>query len=155
MKELIEKIEKTSEADYLLDTCFLIYEFSKGNTKQLEEFCKKEKVAMVSFNLNELEHVLKKKPGPITRHMREFLKENIIKNYAIDVLPGEWEKEKRYVQKYDTDLLRIIPDTSDAIMAVAALKTGATILTRDRHHVFTSITENRGLKVSNKFPQGF
>ncbi len=151
MKELIEQLPKVAKVKYLLDTCFIIHEFSRGRVKDLEKFCEKEKVAMCSFNLLELDHVIKKLPGPISRHIRNFLKEKKIGNYEIQVVPGDWEGEKKYVQKYDPDILRIIPDTSDAVMAVAGMKIGATILTRDRHHVFTAIAENRGIKTLNKY----
>ena len=57
MREILEGLEKSEKVSWLLDTCFLIHEFDRGRVKELEKFCKSERVGMSSFNLLELEHV--------------------------------------------------------------------------------------------------
>ena len=154
MKDIIDALPKTESADFLLDTCFLIYEFKRGNTKQLKEFCENNAVAMSSFNLEELDHVIKKFPGPISHHIRDFLKEKIISNVPTPVHPGEREAEHDYVTKFDPKLLELVPDPSDAVLCVLAAKIKADILTRDRHHIFTAVAENYSdaFRVLNKLP---
>ncbi|HII71877.1 TPA: hypothetical protein HA265_03940, partial [Candidatus Woesearchaeota archaeon] len=97
MKELVEGLEKSERVDWLLDTCFLIHEFSAGRVKELSEFCTRENVGMSSFNLLELEHVMHRLPGPISHHVRDFLKQRLVKNVEVGVEPGDREGEKRYV----------------------------------------------------------
>jgi hypothetical protein len=157
MKELINRLDKAKKADYLLDTCFLIYEHEQGRTKELNDFCSSNKVGMTSFNLSELEHAVKKMPGPISRHVRQFLKQKLVKRIEVGVVPGDREGEKKYVTEFDPKVLEVVPDPSDAVMFVLALKIKADILTRDRHHVFNCAAENYSnnyrIKIRNKIPE--
>jgi predicted nucleic acid-binding protein len=142
MQELVDSLDTCSGAEYLIDTCFLIHSFEIGKSHLLEELCRHHKVAMSSFNLRELvlkHHVLH---GTVSHHIREFLKKRLISNIPIDILPGERVKEKIFVQQFDPKILQIVRDPSDAIILVLALKLHANILTRDKHHLFTTNAEN-------------
>lgn len=156
MKEIIEQLPTSTKADYLLDTCFIIYEFQRGNQKHLEKFCEENKVGICSFNLEELDHVSKKLPGPISRHLRDFLKDANVSNIPVDVHPGQRDAERSYVESFDPKVLHLVPDASDAVLFVLALKIKADVLTRDKHHIFTAIADNYsddyGVKVLNKLP---
>ena len=156
MRELIEGLERADKVSYLLDTCFLIHEFTRGRVKELEEFCLNESVGMSSFNLLELDHVVHKLPGPLSRHLRGFLKKKLVKLVYVSVVPGDRSGEKEFVDSFDPKILSIVSDPSDAVMFVQALKIRADILTRDRHHVFNCAAENfsdlYGVKVMNKYP---
>jgi hypothetical protein len=148
MRELIETLDTDSHADYLIDTCFLFYMLEKGHTKQLLDFCRSNKVGMTSFNLAEVEHVHHRLKGVMNHHVRDFLKQKVIVNVPVGVL---------FVQEYDPELLRIVPDASDAVMLVAAMKLGANVLTRDKHHVFTvgcgNHIQQKGIVVLNDLPK--
>ena len=154
MRELIDSLEKRDSADYLLDTCFLMHSFESGTKGPLIEFCKTHKTAMLSFNLEELNLKHHKLGGTANHHIREFLKLKIIKSVPIDVMPGEREKEIRYVRDFDEQILKIVRDPSDAIILVAGLKMRADILTKDKHHLFTTNAENflnkYGIRVLNE-----
>lgn len=151
MKELIDNLETTEKADYLLDTCFLIYELENNNTKNLEEFCNENNVAMISFNLEELEHVSKKISNHFKDHLRKFLKSKVIKKIVVDVHPGNREAEEEYVRIIDEELLRLIPDHSDAVLIAKAFEIKASVLTRDKHHLYTSVLANynHNIKILN------
>ncbi|MFC1723725.1 PIN domain-containing protein [Nanoarchaeota archaeon] len=147
MKEIIDSLERVEKVDYLLDTCFVLYMFMRGRVRELEKFCKHERVGMTSFNLLELDHVVHKMPGPISRHVRDFLKKKILLSILVGVEPGDREGERKFVQDYDVKLLDVVPDPSDAVMIVVADKIRADVISRDRHHVFTAVAEN----YSNRF----
>jgi len=147
MKELIESLKKTSEVDYLLDTCFIIYVFKKDLVKKLIDFCKKNKVGISSFNLGELLHIHHHFPGQMNHHIRTFLKQKLVYNVTVNVNPGDHESERKYVREFDNTILRIIQDPSDAVLFVQAIKIHANILTKDKHHIFTAVAEN----YSNKY----
>ena len=154
MKEIIEALEPAARADFLLDTCFLIYEFDRGNSKQLISFCKDNSVGMSSFNLEELDHVIRKLPGPVSHRIRDFLKDKLITRVDVPVSPGERDAEQGFVSSFDPRLLLLVPDPSDAVLVVLAAKLRADILTRDRHHIFTAVAENYSdsFRVLNKLP---
>jgi len=155
MKELITNLETTEKTNYLLDTCFLIYELENNNTKKLEEFCKKNSVAMISFNLEELEHVSKKISNHFKDHLRKFLKEKLIKKIIVEVHPGNRESEENYVKNIDERLLELIPDHSDAVLIAKAFEIQANVLTRDKHHIYTTILENyeHNIQILNNLPK--
>jgi predicted nucleic acid-binding protein len=156
MKDLITALPSASGAEYLLDTCFLIHAVESGRVKQLSEFCSSHKVAMSSFNLEELVHVAHRLKGTEDHHIREFLKSGKISRIDVPVHPGEREAEKAFVKSFDERILHLVPDPSDAVLFVLALKIGATILSRDRHHIFTALAENfsahTSTKILNNFP---
>ena len=147
MKELIESLEKTSEIDYLLDTCFFIHVFKNDLSKKLVGFCEKNKVGMSSFNFNELLHVHHHFPGQMNHHIRFFLKQKLMYNMPVNVQPKDHESERKYVREFDNTILKIIQDPSDAVLFVLAIKVKADVLTKDKHHIFTAIAEN----YSNKY----
>ncbi|MBW2968399.1 hypothetical protein KY362_08015, partial [Candidatus Woesearchaeota archaeon] len=71
------------------------------------------------------------------------------------VSPGDREGEKSYVQRFDPEILRLVPDASDAVLLVLALKIRADVLTKDKHHLFTTAAENYlkeyGVRVEKEF----
>ena len=147
MKEIINSLEQSNNVEYLLDTCFFVYMFQNDHVSKLTDFCKENKVAMSSFNLNELNHIHHNFPGQMNHHIRKFLKEKLIFNAPVNVYPGDREGEKNYIKNFDEHILSIVPDPSDAVLFVQAIKINADILTKDKHHIFTAIAEN----YSNKF----
>ena len=156
MQELIEGLEKGSDVDYLLDTCFLLYILRKEKTGSLISFCKSNKVGMSSFNLAEIDRVHHRLEGTMKHHLRDFLKQKLVYNVPVDVRPGEWEQERSYVRDFDEKILQLVPDASDAVLLVQALKIKANVLTRDKHHLFTTVAENYlneyGIEVLNGLP---
>ena len=156
MRELIDSLDTSSRVDYFLDTCFLLHMIQKGHTKQLINFCKDNKVGMSSFNLDEIDHVHHRLTGTVNHHLRDILKKKIFSKVIVDVHPGDREAERQYVQDLDKDILRIVPDPSDAVLFVQALKMRASLLTKDKHHLFTTGAENYlqeyGIKVYKELP---
>ena len=90
--------------------------------------------------------------------VRERLR-HLIKNSTplgvveLNVHPGEIDQEIGFVMGVDEKLIHLIPDHSDAVIAAAAVKLGANIITRDKHHLFTTILSDYlkelGLLVKN------
>jgi len=154
MQELVDSLDVCSGAEYLIDTCFLIHAFEAGKVHELEALCQQHKVAMSSFNLHELVLKHHKLHGTLSHHIRDFLKKKMISNIHIGIEPGERFKEKDFVNQFDPKILQIVRDPSDAIILVLALKLRANILTRDKHHLFTTGAENYlheyGIQVLNE-----
>lgn len=156
MQQLIDALPEAKEAEYLLDTCFVLYELDRGHTKRLEELCRERPVAMTSFNLAELEHVSHRLDGTRNHRLRDFLKRARLGRVDVAVAPGDWDGERSYVSAIDPHILELVPDASDAVLFAAAVRIGASVLTRDRHHVFTAAAENyansHSISVLNTFP---
>jgi len=156
MKEIIEHMKKKEKVDYLLDTCFLVNLFMSNHANKLIGFCNTHDVGISSFNLEEFEHIHHKFSGNENHHLRHFLKLNIVSCVTVDVSPGDHDSEKRFVSSFDPEILNVIPDASDAVLFVQALKIGADILTKDRHHIFTAAANNYlerySISVFNEFP---
>jgi len=76
--------------------------------------------------------------------------------YEVPVSPGSSYNEKEFVSSIDGELLKHIADPSDAVLAAAAVTLKGDILTRDKHHLFTSdlsnYFENVGVRVLNNLP---
>jgi len=128
--------------DVLIDTCFFIHTFEHQKEHQLKELSERFSVAMTTFNAEEFllkEHVVDER---VREYARKFLKAHPIMLINVDVHPGNRESEKRFVNSIDSDLLKEIPDASDAVLMAAAIKTNSTILTKDKHHLFTVKLEN-------------
>lgn len=146
MKEIFDAIPRTTKNDLiLLDTCFIIDTFHNHKEKDLLAFAKKNRIAITSFNVEELIHVLprKIKDKSIKERVRKFFKEqDEIKILDIPVHPGDMEEEKAYVQEIDPFLSQDVPDPSDAVLVAAAIKTQSIVVTKDKHHLFTAILEN-------------
>jgi len=126
----------------LIDTCFFIHTFEHQKDHQLRELAEKFDVGMTTFNAEEFlfkEHVVDER---VREYARKFLKVHPITLVTIDVHPGNRQSEKNFVNSIDSDLLNEIPDASDAVLMAVAIKTSSTILTKDKHHLFTVKLEN-------------
>ncbi len=147
MKELVDKLEHVSVSNakglVLLDTCFML---SHLEHKELLP----EKFATTSFNAEELVHVTKRL-GKMKHRVRDFLKNSGLVVVDIKVSPGSCDAEKEYVSSVDDELLKHIADPSDAVLIATALRTKGNVLTKDKHHLFTSDLINylsdKGVKV--------
>jgi len=159
MKELLEQLQKyeSGPVDFVVDTCFLYYLFEHQHDKAFKETCDEYVVVLTSFTAEEflfhshhVNHVVRERfRSAVKNGLRLFF-------YEIPVSPGNPEAEKNFVSEFDEMLLKIIPDPSDAVLLVAAIKLKADVLTRDKHHLFTTKLENyvydRGLQVLNNLP---
>lgn len=123
----------------LLDTSFLISELQEGSS--LLHATPAHPFAMTSFNLSELFHAVHSLPH-VKEPLRRFLKRATLTIIDVPARPGEWEAERAFVASVEPQLLRIIPDVSDAVLAAAALATHSNILTKDKHHLFTTRLED-------------
>jgi predicted nucleic acid-binding protein len=124
----------------LIDTCEIIRLFENNQEKALLN----KEIAVTSFNKEELLHVSHRHSiNEHLRHrMRKFFDKNEIIIIDVPVHPGNMLEEKIYVDSINTELLKLIPDPSDAVLAACALKNRADIVTRDRHHLYTAKLEN-------------
>lgn len=149
MKELFEALthkkmdDPTAKNLVLIDTCFLIHTFEHQKESQLKELIAAGSVGITSFNAAEFvlkEHDVDEK---VRESMRKLLKKHPqITIIDVPAVPGDREGEKRFVNSVDSGLLAEIPDASDAVLIAAAIKTGSTVLTKDKHHLFTTKLEN-------------
>lgn len=123
----------------LVDTCFFIDELRHHKDEELGG----KGLALLSFNAHELVHVAKHLPEADKKHIRKFLKAhpNILV-VDVPVIPGDWEGEQAFVNHVNPDLLKLIPDASDAVLLAAALARRCPVLTKDKHHLFTTTLEN-------------
>jgi predicted nucleic acid-binding protein len=166
MKELFEKLPKLDFKDknaseyVLIDTCFFIHIFENQHEHQLKELTEKYATAMTSFNVDKFllkEHVVDER---VRENARKFLKHNPnLTIIDVPVQPGNYEDEKFFVHSIDPELLKEIPDASDAVLMATAIKTNSTVLTKDKHHLFTIKLENYvkkyDLKVYKEFKDFF
>ena len=138
MKELFDELEhlpmNKCRGLVLVDTCFFIDELQHHHEKQLQN------LAMTSFNAEELVHVAKHLPEK--DKIRKFLKKGTLLRVDVPVGPGDAAAEKKFVRSVDPDLLELIADPSDAVLMAAALETRSHVLTKDKHHLFTTTLEN-------------
>jgi len=151
VKELLQNLEtvflkdfrdKNKEKPILLDTCFFISVFDKNQQKKLEKLCRKKTVFLTSFNAEELIYNIHRINEKSKDHIRKFLKKQNVLLLEISVSPGNSLHEKSFVESIDPELLQKIHDPSDAVLVATAIVTGGTILTKDKHHLFTSSLEN-------------
>lgn len=148
------------ESLILIDTCFLIYVFDHNKQKDFEKLCNKENVAITSFNANELLYNIHKINEKSKDHIRHFLKKGLIKLLEISIMPGNKEHEVEFVKQADPSLLTHVSDPSDAVLVAAAILANAkVILTRDKHHLFTTELENflknYSIEVHNELKDGY
>lgn len=124
----------------LVDSCEVINLFENGK----EDLLLNSSVAICSFNRDELLKISHRhKVETHIRHfIRKFFNEHKIKIIDVPVTPGNPEQEKEYVESIDPELLKLIPDPSDAVLVACAMHERANIVTRDRHHLYTSKLEN-------------
>lgn len=144
MKELFDKFERISLKDAsnlnLIDTCFFISIFE--HPKKIKRFEKLKNKSITSFNVSELinvEHRLHNNKHQIRKFLEKS--EDII-ILDVGVEPGEWEKEKMFVEKIQPKILKYCKDASDAVLLAAAIATNSNILTKDKHHMFNAAMEN-------------
>ena len=145
MKELFNKLPRLSgqHIDFLVDTCFLFFIFQHGLVSDFKNFCSSHSVAITSFNAEEFMFHSHDVSSDIRVHFRSFVKSKPKLFYVHSpVSPGDRIGEKNYVSSFDKELLKLIPDPSDAVLVVDAVKLHANILTRDKHHLFTSVLNN-------------
>ena len=138
MKELFDSLEHVGmdvSGLKLLDTCFVFDLLSRE--KKLPE----GKYGITSFNVEELlkvGHRLHK----LKHRLREFVKKGDFVVVNVDVHIGNFESEKEFVRSVDPELLRLIPDASDAVLLAVGVKTKSDVYTKDKHHLFTVSLEN-------------
>ncbi|RME32050.1 hypothetical protein D6789_00770 [Candidatus Woesearchaeota archaeon] len=146
MKELFRELRHVPLAAanglLLLDTCFIV---SMAEQQRLDEV-RGPRIATTSFNLGELDHIHHHLHGNVKHALRSFLKRGDLIVVDIPVVPGERERERAFVQSIDASLLREIPDASDAVLAAVALATKSDILTKDKHHLFTTVLKDHFMK---------
>ncbi|MBN2421436.1 PIN domain-containing protein [Candidatus Woesearchaeota archaeon] len=137
----------------LIDTCSIINLFENNKEKILLN----EDVAVTSFNKEELLFITHRhKINEHLRHrMKKFFEKNEIKIIDVPVHPGNRVEEMIYVNSVSSELLKLIPDPSDAVLAACALANNADVITKDRHHLYTAKLENlfekNGINVEKKF----
>lgn len=134
MKELFDSLKHVDSVDgyIFLDTCFVFY-LLENNISLKKEF----NYAISSFNVEELIVHHKDKIG-----LRRFVKSYPFVVVDVDVHIGDWDSEKKFVNSVDKDLLKYVKDPSDAVLMAVAVKNNSSILTRDKHHLFTVVLEN-------------
>lgn len=157
MKELFDRLPRWDlQADYVLDTCFLFYVFDKQLEHKLVKFCQDSIVAITSFTVQELIHHKKDASKLFKERFRHIVSDLRLYVIQMDVHPGEVVSEREFVNDFDPAILHLVRDPSDAVSLVVALQHGANIITRDKHHLFTTALENylneKGLRVLNTFP---
>ncbi|MEM4711113.1 MAG: PIN domain-containing protein [Candidatus Woesearchaeota archaeon] len=146
MREIFDKqphLEISSVKNYvLLDTCFFINTFENQKAHKLRELMNFKSVAITSFNVDEFLLIAHSVDERIRENVRRFLKRNNIYILNIDVKPGDRSKEVSFIRNADIGLLNEVSDPSDAVLVAAAILTQSTILTKDKHHLFTTKLEN-------------
>ncbi len=133
MKELFDKYERVEGRKNLviLDTCFV---FSLLDREK--DLVKGYPYALSSFNVEELLFV-GHKLHKMKARLRRFLKSHEFVIVDVPVHPGDREGEKKFVNSVDKELLKHIPDASDAVLLAVALQTESIVLTKDKNHLFT------------------
>jgi len=149
MRELFDNLrhidisEEDAKNKIFIDTCFFIHVFEHQKDHKLLELTQTRDVAMTSFNVEEFlfkEHVVDER---VREYARKFLKHNAsISIVSIGVSPGNVDDERRFVNSVDPHLLQEVADASDAVLIASAIKTGSSVLTKDKHHLFTTKLEN-------------
>lgn len=141
----LEKIDFSSNVDFLIDTCFIAWVLEHHKEKELVEFASNKTCAITSFNAEEFIYISKKLGDNIRHQARKlFSEENNcnIKLLEINVHPGNNELEHEFVKSILPELDHEEHDTSDAVLLASAIKAKANILTRDKHDIFNTRLEN-------------
>ncbi|MBI4447419.1 hypothetical protein HY643_00410 [Candidatus Woesearchaeota archaeon] len=144
MKELFNSFPKKDYKEVrnmvLLDTCFLLNILDhKDKIAKMERI---KNLAMTSFNVEEIIKIEHKIDHRLKNEIRKFLKKHDFLIVEIPVNVGNRQQEKDFVNSVDEKLLQKVADPSDAVLIAAAIKTHSTVLTRDKHHLFTVELEN-------------
>jgi predicted nucleic acid-binding protein len=136
----------------LFDTCAIIDLFENNK----EGFLLRDDIAVCSFNRDELTRVTHRHElnTHLKHRIRKFFESFKIKIIDVPVTPGNFAEEKKYVSSINKELLKLIPDPSDAVLAACALHNNASIITKDRHHLYTAKLENmfnkEGIRIEKK-----
>jgi PIN domain nuclease of toxin-antitoxin system len=146
MKELLEQLKRATlpvDRAVLLDTCYLFYMAEHQKLSQIDELAKKRQVLISTFNAEELLLKSHHIADPIKDRLRHWLKqEPNIQLLTVNVHPGQWLEEKNFVKSINPGILARIPDASDAVLFAQALQNKCDVLTKDKHHLFTTLLEN-------------
>jgi PIN domain nuclease of toxin-antitoxin system len=146
MKELFDHFQTASfpiEQGVLLDTCFLFYMAEHQKLSLIDELAKKRQVLISSFNADEVGLKSHQVAEPIKERLRHWLKqENNIQILPVNVHPGQWLQEQEFVKSVNPGILARMHDASDAVLFAQAYQNKCDILTKDKHHIFTTILEN-------------
>jgi len=135
MRELFDSFEKVGyerKGLVLLDTCFVFDLLDRE-----KDLLKGYPYALSSFTVDELVHV-GHKLHKMKKRLRRFLSSHDFMVVDTPVHPGDMKGEKAYVNSIDPHLLEHIADPSDAVLLAVALQTRAIVLTKDKHHLFTT-----------------
>ncbi len=136
--------------EWLVDTCVIINGWEgKGAPHKIYKALIEgdPKLGVANFTLEELKH---KGAHHVYRKLVDHLEPSQI--LITGVKPGDWKGEKEYEIRFDPELLRLVPDPSDAVLIAAAEHYGLKgVITLDRHHLYTARLENyleqKGLEV--------
>ncbi|MFW5866123.1 MAG: PIN domain-containing protein [Nanoarchaeota archaeon] len=145
MKELFTSLQHKSprEVDYYLDTCFLFHIFTHNLDKDLFSFCNDNVVAVSSFTIAEFLFHHHDMPSSVKKGIRHSIHSGLrLFVVDIDVSPGHPDDERSFVSSIEPRLLSLISDPSDAVLFALALDSKASVITRDKHHLFTTALEN-------------
>jgi predicted nucleic acid-binding protein len=126
---------------FLVDTCFLIHALS-GHQGKLLRLMHNHSLVLTSFTLQEFDFVKHRIDEKVREAARSFFKHNTLPILDIPPHPGNRKGEENYVKTVDPHLLQDIPDPSDAVLIAAGIQTNSSILSRDRHHLYTARLEN-------------
>ncbi len=168
MRELLDRLPRlpypATKGMLLLDTCFLIKEAERHRLKELMppgecageceeegeergagdgERGRRRRVALTSFNAEELVHVAHRLHDKTRESLRHLLQARpALAILELPLHPGDREGEKAFVSSVEPALLAKVPDASDAVLIAAAIATRSDVLTKDKHHLFTVTLEN-------------
>ncbi len=135
---------------WLVDTCVVIRGWEgKGASHTILKrlMSNYPDLAVTDFTLLELKH-------RAPRHLYKIVNEHLSPEHIFKtgVKPGQWDEERNYDITFDSELLKLIPDPSDAVLIAAAEHYHLNgVITLDRHHLYTARLENyldkKGLQV--------
>ncbi|MFT4326671.1 MAG: type II toxin-antitoxin system VapC family toxin [Candidatus Woesearchaeota archaeon] len=142
MKDILKNapiLQLSDKVDFLFDTCFLVWVFKHKQEKKLSQFLEKHTCAITSFTLEEFTHI--HIPTKILQDAKKFFKTHTIPILEVAPHIGEWENEKQFVTEIMPELAKEEHDLSDAVLLAAAIRTNASVLTRDKHDIFNAHIE--------------
>lgn len=135
-----EELSQTGNA-FLVDTCFLIHAL-EGHQGKLLRLMHDHQLVLTSFTLQEFDFIRHRIDEKVRERARAFFRHQTMAILDIPPHPGDRKGEERYVNSVQPSLLQNISDPSDAVLAAAGIAAHASILTRDRHHLYTARLEN-------------
>ena len=147
MKNLFGKLKrlqlyKNPRNLILIDSCFFIDVFEKNKQNAFETLCEYHDVAITSFNAEEVAYNIHRFRDKTKEYMKHFLKNTNMMMLEIAVSPGSRNHEEEFINRIDPELLEQVHDPSDAVLVATAIQTRSTILTKDKHHLFTAHLNN-------------